>query len=122
MVGPRSLVVEDIAKDSTDEEETNIIVINGNTPDEREKDIREKLHSIQHAEKSTIIVNAPKTRKECYKLKEMGIIPEKVLVFEDCSENLSQFLKESEYSQEEIDLLMEDELQYTTLISYCIGA
>ena len=32
MVGPRSLVVEEIAKDSTDEDETDIIIIKGSTP------------------------------------------------------------------------------------------
>ena len=111
MVGPQSLVVEEVARDAVDEEENDFIVINGNTPEEREKDIRQKLHSISHADKSTVIVNAPKTRSECYKLKEMGIVPEKVLVFEDSSESLSQFLKESNYTQEQVYLLMEDELQ-----------
>ena len=74
------------------------------------EELKKKIGEVRNAKNSVILVNAPRSEKECYLLREAKVIPHKILYFNDDFENLCSFyqiLKQN--NPEDSKYLAEDE-------------
>jgi len=60
------------------------------------KEIESKLKNPPASEKQLMVLYGPSNLKECYKMKEIGIVPDKILFFHDFIENMRKYHADKE--------------------------
>jgi hypothetical protein len=111
VIGPSSVDIEASISEANGDEYA-IAKVEGTSCEERAASIKKIGQELESYEKPLLILGGPMTKNECYLMKENKIIPRKVLFMKNYHEQMIEFYSKSGKSEEEAELLIEEELTH----------